>query len=60
MSGIKVSGLINILHILFVYDVIIMSKASASEWLEIVRLLGLFCKSSGLSLNHQKTSVLFE
>jgi hypothetical protein len=32
VSGIKVSRMINILHILFVDDVIIMSKASASEW----------------------------
>jgi hypothetical protein len=60
VSGIKVSRMINILHILFVDDVIIMSKASTREWLEIVRLLGLFCKASGLSLNQQKTFVLFE
>jgi hypothetical protein len=60
VTGIKVSRLINILHLLFVDVVIIMSHAFASDWIEIVRLLGLFCKASGLSLNQHKTLVLFE
>jgi hypothetical protein len=58
--GIKVSRMIKILHLLFVDDVIIMSKASVSEWKEIDRLISLFCKASGLSLNQSKTTVHYE
>jgi hypothetical protein len=32
LTGIKVSRLIMILHLLFVDDIIIMSKASLDEW----------------------------
>jgi hypothetical protein len=32
LTGVKVSRVINILHLIFVDDVLIMSKASLEEW----------------------------
>jgi hypothetical protein len=60
ITSIKVSRLIKILHILFVDDVIIMSKASLSDWQEIDRLINLFCKALGMSLNQSKTTILYD
>jgi hypothetical protein len=58
LTGIKVSRLIKILHLLFVDDILIMTKASIPEWMEIKRLLNSFCCASGLLINAQKTSFL--
>jgi hypothetical protein len=44
LSGIKVSRLLNILHLLFVDDVLIMSKACLIEWKEIINIINLFVK----------------
>jgi hypothetical protein len=60
LSGVKVSNLINILHLLFVDDVLILSKADLSEWKEIFDLINLFCKVTGLQVNSSKTTVHFE
>jgi hypothetical protein len=60
ITGIKVSRLTKILHLLFVDDVLIMSKASLLEWREIDKLIFLFCKASGLSVNQTKSTVHFE
>jgi hypothetical protein len=60
LTGIKVSRLIKILHLLFVDDVIIMTRASLHEWMEIDKLINLFCKASRLSVNQTKTIVHFE
>jgi hypothetical protein len=54
LSGIKVSRVINILHLFFVDDVLIMSKASPTKWLEIEGILSVFYKASGLEVNPQK------
>jgi hypothetical protein len=56
VSGIKVSRLIWIIHLLFVDDILIMNKASISEWLEIKKLLDTFCSATGLLINSQKSS----
>jgi hypothetical protein len=56
LSGIKVSILIKILHLLFVDDVLIMTKASIEEWKEIERILCVFCGASGLMINVQKST----
>jgi hypothetical protein len=56
--GIKVSRLIKVLHLLFVDDILIMTKASMVEWQEIKRVLGRFCNASGLKINDKKTSFL--
>lgn len=58
--GIKVTSLIKVLHILFVDDVVIMSKASFSEWTQILSLINIFCDAAGLSINPTKTFIYFE
>jgi len=60
LIGIKVSRTIKSLHILFVYDVIIMSNATISEWWEIGKIIKLFCSTSGLKVNEPKSLVLHE
>jgi hypothetical protein len=35
-----------------------MSKASIGEWQEIIRILDVFCKASGLKINEKKTTFL--
>jgi len=56
ITGIKVSRLIKVPHLLFVDDILIMTKASLSEWLEIKRQLDSFCGATVLMINAQKTS----
>jgi hypothetical protein len=58
--GVKVSSLVNILHLLFVDDVLIMSNAGINEWKEILDCINLFCKATGLQVNSSKTTVHFE
>jgi hypothetical protein len=60
LTGIKVSRLIKILHLLFVDDVIIMTRESLIEWMEIGKPVFLFCKASGLLVNQSKTIVHYE
>jgi hypothetical protein len=57
ISGIKVSNLIKIVHLMFVDDVLLMTKADPEEWLVILDVLQLFCSVSGLSINLSKSSV---
>jgi hypothetical protein len=57
ISGIKVSKLVKMVHLLFVDDVLLMSKADLSEWLIILEVLQLFCSASGLAINYSKSSV---
>jgi hypothetical protein len=56
LTGIKVSRLVRILHLLFVDDVLIMSNASITEWQEIHTLLYAFCGASGLEINVNKST----
>jgi hypothetical protein len=58
LIGIKVSRMVIILHLLFVGDVLIMSKASFIEWQEIHTLLYAFCGASGLEINVNKSTFL--
>jgi hypothetical protein len=58
LSGVKVSRTIKILHVLFVDDVVILSKASAEEWMEIDMLLKTLCSASRLMINITKSTVL--
>jgi hypothetical protein len=60
LNGIKVSKTINILHILFVDDVIIMTKATLREWWEIDKIIKYFCLASRLQVNGPKTTFLQE
>jgi hypothetical protein len=45
LSGVRVSSMIDILHLSFVDDVLIMSKVDLIEWKEIYDLIILFCKA---------------
>jgi len=58
LTGIKVSRLHKIIHLLFVDDILIMAKASIGEWQEIKRVLDVFCRASGLKINENKTTFL--
>jgi hypothetical protein len=57
ISGIKVSNLIKIVHLMFVDDVLLLSKADPEEWLIILEVLQRFSTVSGLSINHSKSTV---
>jgi hypothetical protein len=59
ISGIKIARFTKILHLLFVDDILILSKASLLEWREIDKLISVFCKSSGLAVNLSKSTVHF-
>jgi hypothetical protein len=56
LTGVKVSRLIKILHLLFVDDVLIMSKASIEEWKVIDEILNVFCRATSLVVNLQKST----
>jgi hypothetical protein len=58
ITRIKVSRLIKILHLLFVDDILIMSKASSTEWEKIQEILHVFCQASGLVINIQKSILM--
>jgi hypothetical protein len=58
ITGIKVSRMINILHLLFVDDILIMSRATLSDWMVIQDILQNFCKASGMIINVQKSIIL--
>jgi hypothetical protein len=58
ITGIKVSSMIRILHLLFVDDILIMTKASLAEWEKIQSILQVFCRASGLIINTQKSTIL--
>jgi len=58
LTGIKVSRIINIQHLLFMDDVLIMTKSSIEEWEEINKILDGFCSATGLMINVQKSTSL--
>jgi hypothetical protein len=57
ISGIKVSRFIKMVHLMFVDDILIMSKADLPEWLAIMEVLQLFCSATGLSINPLKSTI---
>jgi hypothetical protein len=59
ISGIKVTKLIKIFHLMFVDDVLLMTNAVLSEWTVIQEVLFNFCTVSGLSINHSKSTMHF-
>jgi len=60
ISRIKVSKLTRILYLLFVDNVLILSKASIMEWQVITRLISHFFKASRMTVNQRKSSIHFE
>jgi hypothetical protein len=59
ISGIKVSKLLKIVHLMFVDDVLLMSKADPLEWKVILDILQAFCYASGLCINFTKSTAHF-
>jgi hypothetical protein len=59
ISGLKVSRTIKILHLLFVDDILIMTKGTLQEWIEIKEILNIFCSATGLTINWNKSSFHF-
>jgi hypothetical protein len=59
LTNVKVSRVIRVLHLIFVDDVLIMSKASLDEWKVIKTLPELFCCASGLKLSPEKLNFHF-
>jgi hypothetical protein len=56
LTGVKVSRVVKILHLIFVDDVLIMTKASVEEWLLVKDILDHFCSASGSKINHSKST----
>jgi hypothetical protein len=56
LMGVKVSRIVRILHLLFVDDILIMTRASLQEWQEIDNILKDFCRASGLQVNLTKST----
>jgi hypothetical protein len=56
ITGLKIVNFTIILHLLFVDDILILSKSSLLEWRVIDKLLTLFCKASGLAVNLSKST----
>jgi len=54
--GIKISILVNILHIFFMDDILITTINDSHEWLEINTILNYFCRALGLQINATKYS----
>jgi hypothetical protein len=50
--------LIKVLHLLFVDDILIMTRVSLVEWEKIQFILQVFCRASGLVINAQKSVFL--
>jgi hypothetical protein len=56
LTGVKVSRLVKILHLFFVDDVLIMTRASLQEWKEIDNILNIFCRATGMLVNLTKST----
>jgi hypothetical protein len=59
ITGIKVSRIVKILHLLFVDDVLIMTNGSLQEWMEIKDILKTFCSASSSLINWAKSNFHF-
>lgn len=56
LTGVKVSRLKKILHLLFVDDVLILKNNYLHEWHEIKNILLVFCRATSLQINWSKSS----
>jgi hypothetical protein len=56
ITGIKVSRIIKVLHLLFIDDVLIMTNDTLQEWREIKEILKIFCSATGLMINWTKST----
>ena len=58
LEGVLVPNGVRITHMLFADDVIHFGKGSFHEWQVFKDALNLFCNSSGMDLNNQKSQFL--
>jgi hypothetical protein len=56
LTGVKVARIVKILHLFFVDDVLIMTRANLQEWKEIAGILSSFVSASGLEINISKST----
>jgi hypothetical protein len=56
LFGVKVARITHILHLLFIDDVLILSRASVAEWKVITGLLKTFLNTLGLEINVEKST----
>jgi hypothetical protein len=56
---VKVARIVNILHLFFVDDVLIMTRENLQEWKEIAGILETFVSATGLEINIAKSSFHF-
>ena len=59
ISGVKVSPSLNLTHLLFVDDVILFGLGTLGEWKHYKELLDLFCSATGMEINDEKSSFLY-
>jgi hypothetical protein len=59
LIGFKVSRIVKILHLFFVDDVLIMTRASLQEWKDINSLLKVFVRASGMEIKLSKSTFHF-
>jgi hypothetical protein len=59
LIGVKVAIIVNILHLFFVDDVLIMTRENLQEWKEIAGILETFVSSTGLEINIANSSFHF-
>jgi hypothetical protein len=57
ISGIQVTSRLNIVHLMFVDDILLFSNANELEWIALLDTLQRFCNASGLIINPSKSSV---
>jgi len=59
LIGVKVAIIVNILHLFFVDDVLIMTRENLQEWKEIEGILETFVSATGLEINIANSSFHF-
>jgi len=57
ISRIKVSRIFKVLHLVFVYDVLIMTNDTLQKWREIKEILKTFYSATGLLINWTKSTL---
>ena len=59
LKGIKMGENISITHLLFVDDVLLFGDGSLRDAQAIHQALYLYCKATGMEVNHQKSCIIF-
>ena len=59
IKGIRISSQLSLTHLLFVDDVILFGFGTFEEWVAFKVILETFCTASGMCINMDKSSFLF-